>query len=125
MRISRINTVVPQNNIIDYHEENTIYISYMGKYDGLHIFKHGVSRNVTKNWINKHKRTYNTFKLVYVRMYNNKYNVKKMFKNVLKFKNLNVRLNINNKIENDLVVVSDKFLLNRIKTTLDELISTC
>lgn len=98
-----------ENRISDFDGHAVIYIAYVGKYDGVYIFKFGLSRDVFSREYNKHRKSFDQFKVLFIAKCDNCEQVEKLFKKDLKIRNLYRRLTIKNKYQTELFTITTKF----------------
>jgi hypothetical protein len=111
----------------DFHiskldNENVIYIAYIGRINDKHTFKFGISSRVFERDLLEHRKSFDQFKLIYVKECNNNKKVELLLKKCLKLRNIYINIKINNKHQTELFVINSNHGIIEIKNILDKII---
>lgn len=110
------------NNLVSsYINKKVVYIGYIGIINGEHLFKYGMSNDITSREI-KHKRTYGSFSYIFISECLNNNIVENHFENELKIRNLHRKYKIKGKQRIELFTISIKYDIDSIKNILIDLI---
>ena len=95
--------------ILKYSKKPVMYIVYVGKYDGIHLFKYGLSRNIERRIYKEHALQFDTCKVIYVDECANCEAVEKLFENRVISLKLHRETEINGKNQTELFTVTTKY----------------
>jgi prophage antirepressor-like protein len=125
-------TMQPKNLKIDYFydkatfsnydKQAVLYIGYVGKYKGEYIFKYGLSRDMFRRDYKEHRKSFNSFKVIFIGKCDNCEFVESLFEKELKLRNLHRELEINGKTHTEFFTITTKYTHNYFIDLLKELI---
>lgn len=110
-----------KNDITKYDYKNVLYIAYVGKYDNKKIYKYGKSCNIYEREYMKHRKTFEKFKMCYIKISDNKDIIETLFEKELKIRNIHTNLKINKRNQTELFYVNKKYSLKYIINLLNRL----
>ena len=82
-------------NVLEFDNKNVFYIGYIGRHDGIDLYKYGISKNVFKRHFYQHKNNFETFQPIFIREATNSSDIETMFKREIKARNLDVEIKAN------------------------------
>ena len=112
---------VKDNLISSYENVNSIYLAYIGKYDGFYYYKFGKTNSIDRR-NNEHKNNFDKFDLIRVFPTNNKDVVENKIKSDLRARNLIADKKINGKNQTELILETQDFNLSNIISLFEEII---
>lgn len=104
--------------------KNVIYLAYIGEHDGDDIMKFGVSSNFPKRDFEQHRKNYDTFKVVYIKVCNKNNLVESKLKKDLKGMNMLRKLSINKNNNTELIALNEKYGIEWCIEKIDNLCKT-
>ncbi|ANB50165.1 putative Bro-N domain-containing protein [Powai lake megavirus] len=111
MQPKKINVQIfyDDNAISDFFNKNAIYIAYIGMYNGEHLFKFGLTKNIFNRDYKQHRKSFEKFKVVFIGETDNCENVESLFKQELRVRYLERQCVIKNKSQTELFTVTTKY----------------
>ncbi|AZL89718.1 Bro-N domain-containing protein [Megavirus baoshan] len=111
MQPKKINIQVfyDDNAISDFFNKNAIYIAYIGMYNGEHLFKFGLTKNIFNRDYKQHRKSFENFKVVFIGETDNCENVESLFKKELRVRYFERQCLIKNKSQTELFTVTTKY----------------
>lgn len=104
----KITKLYDREMISKYTEKPVMYIVYVGKYYGIHMFKYGLSRNILRRIYKEHALQFDVCKVIYVDECANCEAVEKLFEEHVISLNLHQEAVINGKNQTELFTVTTK-----------------
>ena len=111
-----------EHDIYKYDNKNVIYIAYVGKYNKEQIFKYGKSAKVFKREYFNHRKTFDTFEMVSIKITDNKDVVEELFENELLVRNIHRKLVINSTRQTELFAIDNQYSFEYIQKLLHRII---
>ncbi|AQN67865.1 putative BRO-N domain protein [Saudi moumouvirus] len=112
------------NSISDFFNKNAIYIAYIGVYNGEHLFKFGLTKNIFNRDYNQHRKNFENFKVVYIGETDNCETVESLFKKELRVRYYERQFIIKNKLQTELFTVTVEFTHEYFIDLMKKLIKT-
>lgn len=116
-------SIYATEDIGKYEGKNMIYMAYVGMYNGEHIIKFGISKNVFRRDNTEHKRNFSKFVLLNVFETDNNVVIEKLFKKKLQDSKLSRKIKINNKSQIELFAIETyddlKIQIDNLKGLID------
>lgn len=97
------------NYISNYFGKNCLYMAYVGIYNGVHIFKFGLTRRMFERDYLEHRKSFDKFMVIFIGECDNDKYVESMFKKELSVRGLDRSLVINGKTQTELFTITTKF----------------
>ncbi len=111
------------NALSDYENKAVMYVAYIGFYNGEHLFKFGLSRDVFSRDFIQHRKSFTKFNIIFIHECDNCEQVEDLFKHQLIAENLHRERTINGKSQTELFTFSKKkshdTLVNELKRIID------
>ena len=108
----------------DYDKIAVVYIAYVGKIKGEHIFKYGWSKDAFRREYKEHRKKFDTYQVVLIAGCENCIDVEALFKKELLLRNLYRSMNINDKPQTELFTISTKypyeFFIEKMKELIEK-----
>jgi prophage antirepressor-like protein len=92
--------------ILKYHMRPVVYIIYVGKYNGIHLFKYGLTRDIMRRIYREHKKQFDTCKVIYIGDCVNCEAVEQLFEDHMISLKLHREVVINDKNQTELFTVT-------------------
>jgi len=112
------------NSFSIFDNKAILYIAYVGKYKGEHIFKFGLTRDLFQREYDKHRKQFELFKVVFIGECDNCEKIEKKFKKELKMRCISRNLIIKGKQQTELFTITNKFTHEYFIDIMKNLIST-
>ncbi|AVL94396.1 putative Bro-N domain-containing protein [Moumouvirus australiensis] len=112
------------NAISDFFNKNAMYIAYVGIYNGEHLFKFGLTRNIFNRDYKQHRKSFEKFKIVFIGETDNSEKVESLFKQELCVRYLDRQHIIKNKSQTELFTVTTKYTHEYFIDLMKKLIET-
>lgn len=120
-RITCPATFYKYNDLYKFNNKNVVYIADVGKYNGEHIYKYGISGKVFEREYNAHRKNFEHFDMKIIKITDNKDIIEELFEKELLIRNMHRSLVINNKKQTELFTINENYsfiyfqkLLNRL-----------
>jgi len=110
------------HDLYEYDGCNVCYIAYIGVHDCLPLFKFGISFDYYRREYQEHRKTFDTFKLVYLRHADNNHTIEDMFKKECKSKDVYIQKEFKGKNRTELFTVNELHSFERMRMIMDKLI---
>ena len=109
----------PKNlKITKFYDSNTfhkfdkvpvVYIAFVGKYEGIYVFKYGISRDMFRREYKEHRKQFTKFDVVFIEECQNCEVVEDLFEKDMKLRNLHREIVINKKKQTELFAVTTQY----------------
>lgn len=110
------------NDLVDFDKSNVCYIAYIGIHNGEQLFKYGISNDYYRREYQEHRKTFQQYNVLYIRITDNNQMVETKFGNECKIKDLDRSLQINGKNIKEIFTVNETHSYERMKMVMDKLI---
>lgn len=110
------------NDITSFASKNVVYIAYVGRYNRKDVYKYGKSCNIYDREYLKHRRSFDTFEMRYIKVTDNKDIVETLFERELKIRNLHTEMSINSKRQTELFCTNKTYDYEYIRKMLDRIV---
>lgn len=94
--------------ISQFNNKAVIYIAYIGKHNGEHLFKYGLTRDIFSRDYKQHRKSFTEFKIVFIGECDNCTEVEKLFEHELKVRYLHRSMTIKDKSQTELFTITTK-----------------
>ena len=118
-----INKIYNRNDVAKYSKKPVMYIIYIGKYDGIHLFKYGLSRDIMRRIYKEHVKHFDVCKVIYIEECANCEAVEKLFEKHMISLNLHREMVINDKNQTELFTVTTKYMHGEAVAKMTKLIA--
>ena len=110
------------HDLYEYDGCNVCYMAYIGVHDGIPLFKYGITFDYYGREYQEHRKTFDTFQLLYLRLTDNNHAIEGLFTNECKIKNIHVEKEFKGKNRKELFTINESHSLERMKMIMDKLI---
>lgn len=110
------------NDLYKFDNKNVVYIAYVGRHHNEPIFKYGKSSKLFQREYVAHRRTFDIFDMVTVKITDNKDIVEEMFERELMIRHLRRTLFIDTKKQTELFSITREFSYEYIEKLLSRII---
>ena len=105
-----------------FDNKNVVYIAYVGRHKNEELFKYGKSYKLFRREYMAHRKSFDQFDMVVVKLTDNKDIVEDMFEKELMIRDLHRSLVINKKRQTELFTISDQYSFDYIHKLLCRII---
>lgn len=110
------------NDLVDFDRSNVCYIAYIGVHNGEQLFKYGISNDYYRREYQEHRKTFDEYRVLYIRITDNNQIVETKFGYECKIKDLDRPLQINGKNMKEIFTINENHSYERMKMVMDKLI---
>jgi hypothetical protein len=110
------------HDLYEYDGCNVCYIAFIGVHDGIPLFKYGITFDYYRKEYQEHRKTFDTFQLLYLRQTDNNHAIEGLFTNECKIKNIHVEKEFKGKNRKELFTVNESHSFERMRMIMDKLI---
>jgi prophage antirepressor-like protein len=119
-------------NIKNFYNDNAfhkfdklpvLYIAFIGRYDGLYLFKYGLSRDFYRREFKEHHKQFSKFEVVFIEECYNCEIVEELFEKDMITRNLHQEIIINGKNQTELFTVTTKYTYEDVIKDMHQLIT--
>ena len=111
-----------ENDLYKFDNKNVIYVAYVGKYNNEQIFKYGIISKIFKREYLCHRKNFERFEMVSIKITDNKDVIEELFQKELLMRDLHRNLFINNKRQTELFTINDQYSYDYIQRLLMRII---
>jgi len=97
-------------------------MAFIGVHDGLPLFKYGITFDYYRREYQEHRKTFDTFQLVYLRQTDNNHVIEGLFTKECKSKDVYVQREFKGKNRTELFTVNEIHSFERMRIIMDKLI---
>lgn len=119
-----IKSFYDNNSILLFDNKAVLYIAYIGKHKGEHLFKFGFTRNIYTRECKQHRKTFKEFQIVFIGESDNCEEIERLFKKDIKARKLHRNGDFNGKTQTELFTVTNKltheYFINFMKQLIIE-----
>lgn len=110
------------HDLFEFNECNVCYIAYIGIHDNMPLFKYGITFDYYRREYQEHRKTFDTFQLVYLRQTDNNHKIEDLFTNECKSKDVYIQKEFNGKNRRELFTINESHSFERMRMIMDKLI---
>jgi prophage antirepressor-like protein len=115
-------SIYDKSTFSNYDKLSVIYIAYVGKRRGEHLFKYGYSLYMFRKDYNNYRKMFNGFEVVFIKECDNCEQVEDLFEKELESRHLHREHMINDEIQTELFTITMKHTYQSLITLMVELI---
>lgn len=110
------------HDLYEYDGCNVCYMAYIGVHDGIPLFKYGITFDYYRREYQEHRKTFDTFQLLYLRQTDNNHIIEGLFTKECKSKDIYVQKEFKGKNRTELFTVNESQSFERMRMIMDKLI---
>jgi len=110
------------HDLYEYDGCNVCYMAYIGVHDGIPLFKYGITFDYYRREYQEHRKTFDTFQLLYLRQTDNNHIIESLFTKECKSKDIYVQKEFKGKNRTELFTVNESQSFERMRMIMDKLI---
>lgn len=110
------------HDLYEYDGCNVCYMAYIGIYDGLPLFKYGITFDYYRREYQEHRKTFDTFQLLYLRQTDNNHMIEGLFTKECKSKDVYIQREFKGKNRTELFTINEFHSFERMRMIMDKLI---
>jgi len=110
------------HDLYEYDGCNVCYMAFIGVHDGLPLFKYGITFDYYRREYQEHRKTFDTFQLVYLRQTDNNHVIEGLFTKECKSKDVYIQREFKGKNRTELFTVNEIHSFERMRIIMDKLI---
>lgn len=125
LQLIKFESPYSSTELLKFRNKSVVYIGYIGKYHGRHLFKFGNTDNFDNRIFKQHKKNYKMFELMYIELCDNNRYIEREFKKAVRIEGVyckeKVQLNTNSK-DIELFCITSSFTLQSAYNIMSNLI---
>jgi len=110
------------HDLYEYDGCNVCYMAYIGVHDNIPLFKYGITFDYYRREYQEHRKTFDTFQLLYLRQTDNNHIIEGLFTKECKSKDIYVQKEFKGKNRTELFTVNESQSFERMRMIMDKLI---
>jgi|UniRef100_A0A6C0BGT1 hypothetical protein len=120
--MKQFNSFYKTNDAFKFARQNVVYVAYVGKYNNQDYFKYGVSTNIFQREYEQHRKNFDHFEMCLVKKAYNMYQAEDYLEKELKLRNLHRHLEIRDKKQTELFVISEEYDYDYVRKLVNRVI---
>ena len=109
-------------DLFEYQNQNVFYVAHIGVHNNEPLFKFGISFDYYRREFKEHRKTFDTFDLLFLRRTDNNRQVEELFKKECQSKGLYRKLDINGKQYEEIFTINETCHFDRMRVILEKMI---
>ena len=110
------------HDLYEYDGCNVCYMAYIGIHNNVPLFKYGITFDYYRREYQEHRKTFDTFQLLYLRQTDNNHIIESLFTKECKSKDIYVQKEFKGKNRTELFTVNESQSFERMRMIMDKLI---